>query len=275
MNPPSPQRPSPRSITSGQPAGRPALLLVGHGTRDERGRAEFAALTRQIDQRLPDHDVLACFLEFAEPTIEQAIDQLAAAGTRQVTVMPLLLFAAGHAKRDIPAEVAAGARRHPQLTLRVAAHLGCHAALVELSALRFRQLVANGASREADDATLLLLVGRGSRDADANAEMARFSRLRFEAAPVGWIETCHTAMAEPSLERALTVVGGMPFSQVVVQPHLLFAGELVSRVGVRVAEAAERFSDKNWLVTPHLGAHNLVVQAVLDRSAEVKLAAAL
>ena len=47
--------------------------------------------------------------------------------------------------------------------------------------------------------TLLLMIGRGSHDASANAEAWQFARLRWEAEPVGWLEIGYAAMTEPSL----------------------------------------------------------------------------
>ena len=61
--------------------------------------------------------------------------------------------------------------------------LGCHQAIVELSATRFEQCLAMADRGEADRGeaepvpaadTLLLIVGRGSRDPQANSELARF-----------------------------------------------------------------------------------------------------
>jgi sirohydrochlorin cobaltochelatase len=113
---------------------------------------------------------------------------------------------------------------------------------------------------------LLLLIGRGSYDPTANAEMAQFARLRWEAERTAWYEVGFTAMAEPGLDRAITVAGAMPFSHVVVQPHLLFAGELLERINVAAQQAATRFPEKTWSVTPHLGPSDLLVSAVLDRA---------
>jgi sirohydrochlorin ferrochelatase len=112
--------------------------------------------------------------------------------------------------------------------------------------------------------TLLLMVGRGSHDPDANGEMARFARLRAEKLPVGWLEVCFTAMAEPSLSRALELVAALPLARIVVQPHLLFRGELLERVRATVDNWGRQFPDREWIVTSHLGSHPLLCEAVLE-----------
>jgi sirohydrochlorin cobaltochelatase len=249
-----------QSPASGRQQG---LLIVGHGTRDPDGRAEFLAAAQAIAARSPDVIVEPCFLELAEPTISAAVERLVERGANEnLTVVPLLLFAAGHAKIDLPAAAAEAAAMHPKLQVRQAAPLGCHPALVELSKRRYLEAVKNLPAAPANE-TLLLVVGRGSRDASANAELARFARLRFEACPVGWLETCFAAMAEPSLERALPLVARLPFGRVAVQPHLLFRGELLSRIRRTVESFAAEQRQIEWLIAPHLGPDELVADAAL------------
>jgi sirohydrochlorin cobaltochelatase len=239
------------------------LLLVGHGTHDPAGIAETLSVASQVAERLPDMVVESCFLELADPNPSKAIDRCVELGVRELIVSPLLLFAAGHANRDIPLELANAAARHPGLTLRQSAHLGCHPRLLELSQLRFREAASHVSQHE----TLLLMVGRGSYDPLANSEMAAFSRLRQEQKEVGWTETCFTAMASPSLDAALPVVARMRFATIVVQPHLLFAGELLARVRQAVEQARRDWPEHEWLLTEPLGPHPLLVDALLDRAA--------
>ncbi len=241
-----------------------ALVIIGHGTRDPQGVAEFRQLVDQVATAAPEWIVEPCFLELAEPDVAAGLERAVERGAETVVAMPLLLFAAGHAKRDVPELLDAAKRRHPHVSFRQAAHLGCHPKLIELSVERYRQC----GSFLADD-TLLLLIGRGSYDASANAEMAQFARLRWEAERVGWYEVAFTAMTEPSIDRAIPVVAAMPFSQIVVQPHLLFAGELMDRIRVTVTQARERFPAKIWSLVEHLGPSRQLAEAVLNRAHEV------
>ena len=242
------------------------VLLVAHGTRDELGLQQTRSVAQQLSQRLPQATIDVCFLELAEPTIAAGARRLAERGVRRMTVAPLLLLAAGHAKRDIPRAVAEAARDFPELSIRQAPHLGCHPRVLELSARRFAESL-KGQEAVADEQTLLLMVGRGSTDPEANAEMARFSRLRFEQQPLGRIEICFTAMARPSLGEALAVVGTMEFARIVVQPHLLFAGELATRVRHEAQQAALRWPAREWLFAEPLGSHPLLVEALAELAA--------
>jgi sirohydrochlorin cobaltochelatase len=223
---------------------------------------ELRSVARQLAAACPQAVVEHCFLELAEPTIAEGIARCMEQGVQRLTVQPLLLFAAGHAKRDIPEEVVRAAHKFPPLEVTFSPHLGCHLRMLELSELRFAEAIA---SREPvpDAETLLLMVGRGSRDPSANLEMARFTRLRWERRALGWVETCFTAMTWPSLADGLAAAASLAKRRIVVQPHLLFRGELLTRVQEETAAAA-RQNDKEWILAGHLGPHALLVEALID-----------
>ena len=188
---------------------------------------------------------------------------MAQRGARQIRVVPLLLFAAGHAKRDIPSAVAEAAGTFPGLTIREAPHFGCHEKILELSAERYREALAGHDAVPADQ-TLLVMVGRGSSDDDATAEMLRFAELRRRRTPVAGVETCFLAVARPTLAEALAKAARSDNRRVVVQPHLLFRGELVDEVGRRALAYAARDAGRHWVIAPHLGPAPLLAEAVLE-----------
>ena len=78
------------------------VMLCGHGSRDPRAVAEFAALAETLKQRFPAWPVDYGYLEFATPVIRDGLDRLVAQGARHILAVPGMLFAAGHAKNDIP-----------------------------------------------------------------------------------------------------------------------------------------------------------------------------
>jgi sirohydrochlorin ferrochelatase len=251
-----------------------SLLIVGHGTHDEQGTAEFHETVKQLSARFPRSNVQPCFLELAQPTIAQAVRQLVDRQVREITVVPLLLFAAGHVKRDIPAAVARAVEQaalgSAPIVVRQAGHLGCHQRVLELSVKRFRQAMAmrnptGGGPVPARD-TLLVMVGRGSTDRQANEEMRRFAELRAGLAPVARTEVCFLAMARPSLQTVLNQVVQSPYRRIVVQPHLLFHGQLVAQWHACLQVASQQRPDCQWLVARHLGPDPLLVDAIADRA---------
>jgi sirohydrochlorin cobaltochelatase len=270
------QRRLPRAIESDtfQRSQRVGLLLVGHGTRSQQGADEFRALARLVQTRIEPIPVAAAFLEMAQPTIDQGLAELVARGARHVVVLPLLLFAAGHVRRDIPEAIALAAGRlaADKLTAAQADHLGSHPAIVDLSRRRLAESLQGRAAVAASN-TALLMVGRGSYDESATVEMHRFARLCAERSPLAKTAVAFLAMARPSAKEVLGQLAAQGFQRIVVQPQLLFAGELLDGLRAEVRSHAIEHPDQEWIVTPHLGqdlgqggaVDKLLARAVLDR----------
>jgi len=212
------------------------LLLVGHGTRDEAGVAEFAAFTERLRARLPV-DVAGGFIELSPPPLTDAVAGLYAAGHRRVAAVPLVLVAAGHAKGDMPAALARERQRHPGFTYAYGRPLGPHPALLGLLEERL-DAVLDPAER-AD--TAVLLVGRGSTDPDANAEVCKAARLLWEGRGLAMVETAFVSLARPGVPEGLERCRRLGAERIVVLPYFLFPGVLPDRVAAeaRAFEGAE------------------------------------
>lgn len=266
---------------------RIAVLLVGHGTRDQRGQQEFTELVARLSRARPDLLVGGGYLEIAQPSIGAAVDELVARGATQLVAIPLLLLAAGHAKQDVPEALELAGRRHPRLTMRLAGHLGLHPSLLQLS--RRRRLasrpigfdsgsdslhpptwgeVAVDAGQNADE-RVLLVVGRGSGDHAAQAELREFARLSGELCGERHVRTCFLAMARPSLDERIAELEQSRYRRIVVQPHILFQGDLLERVQTRIRVAAESDRQRTWYLAEHLGPEDELLDTILARGAEV------
>jgi sirohydrochlorin cobaltochelatase len=241
------------------------LLLVGHGSREPVGIEEFHSTARLVAKMAAGWAVEPCFLEFAQPTIDEGFRALAARGVHRVAVVPLLLFSAGHAERDIPAAVAAASAAHPRIVVEQSEHLGCHEKLLALSTSRYLEALTESPRVPAEE-TVLVMVGRGSHDSQATAEMLEFVRLRQQRTRVAHARTAFIAMADPPLERVLDEVISCGCTCVVVQPHILFAGVLLDRMRGVIDDYARRHPHLHWIKVPHLGPSELLSEAILDRA---------
>jgi sirohydrochlorin cobaltochelatase len=241
------------------------LLLVGHGSRERIGIDEFLATAALVAEAAGSTPVEPCFLEFAAPSIADAFEALVRRGARRVCVVPLLLFAAGHARQDIPRAVAHAARRYPEVQVAQSDHLGCHDAVLELSHARYDESLRER-TRVASADTALVLVGRGSHDAEATAEMRQFAALRARCGSAQRVYVGFLAMADPPLESVLEEAAASGAKRIVVQPHLLFGGVLVDRIGAMVARVAARHPHPEWVVAGHLGTSPLIAAAVIGRA---------
>lgn len=242
------------------------MLLVGHGSRDILGRQSFLDLAACVAEQLPEVPVVPGFLELCEPTLADAWQALMQRGVEQVRAVPAILFAAGHAKQDIPAALEAVAGR----PLPLAAHLGLHAAVLQRSRQITDQLLAAQeplpAARQG-----LLLVGRGSSDPEAIAQMHALGQQRRQADRFAVQLIGFVAKAEPTLKAQLDRLGRMNLERVVVQPHLLFGGRVYDEIAEQVVEASFRFAQQQWLLAAPLGPDPLIAQSLRDRFTEVPL----
>ncbi len=244
-----------------------AVLIAAHGSRDESGISEFWEFAESWQRLRPDRLQAAGFLEFARPTIREACDDLVNRGAKRIAVVPAMLMAAGHVKNDVPSEIQEARERHPNIAFVMARPLDIHPGVLTLCHARYRATLAE-CTPVPDEKTLLLLVGRGTSDPDANANVARVARFLWESYRAGWASVAFAGLAEPNVDAALTVCRRMGFERIVVQPYFLFDGILVKRIRETAERHAELDATVEIVTVPHLRTDPLLVQAFEDRAHE-------
>jgi sirohydrochlorin ferrochelatase/(2Fe-2S) ferredoxin len=242
---------------------RTALLMVGHGSRQNDANREFEELVAAYRRHRPELTIAHGYIELADPPVAEALSALAANASR-VVVFPLLLFAAGHVKNDIPLALARVRGEHPAVDFVAARPLGVHPALTELTLQRARQALG----QEREQAQTVVVVGRGSSDPDANADFFKAVRLVEEAAPFQRVLPCFIGVTKPSFEPTLEwAARGRP-ERLLVVPYFLFAGRLVSQLQERLADFAARYPWIKTAVAPHLGIDPKLMAVIDDRVGE-------
>ena len=237
------------------------LLIVGHGTVDERGVAEFRSFVRRVRDRMSGVDVAGGFIELAAPAVTEAWGELAGSGHRDLAAIPLVLVAAGHAKGDIPAALEREVRRHPGTSYRFGRPLGPHPTLLTLLAERIAAVAPP--DRWAD--TAVVLVGRGSTDPDANAEVCKVARLLQETRGFAFVETAFVSLARPDVTGGLARARLLGARNVVVAPYFLFDGVLPQRVGTQATAFADEHPDVDVAVAGYLGDCAGLADLVVER----------
>lgn len=247
------------------PAG-PSLLIIGHGTRDATGVAQFRQLIDLVrDQSagwVPAVD--GGFIELSEPPVSEVVPRLAGVGPAELVAVPLVLSAAGHGKGDIPAALAREQVRHPGLRYRYGRPLGPHPALLDVLETRIDAALA-GAPRAG---THVVLVGRGSTDPDGNAEVAKVARLLWEGRGYADVGLSFVSLAEPSVPAALERARRLGAERIVVAPYFLFAGVLPDRVMAQAGAFAKQHPGIDVRVAGLIGACDELAGLVLERYAE-------
>ncbi|MFD7711144.1 sirohydrochlorin chelatase [Streptomyces sp. NPDC059786] len=248
----------------------PALLIAGHGTRDEAGAEAFRAFVRELDRRNPELPVAGGFIELSPPPLTEAVGDLVARGVRRFAAVPLMLVSAGHAKGDIPAALAREKERHAGISYTYGRPLGPHPSLLAVLERRLDDALAGGAEGAPVDRSevTVLLVGRGSTDPDANAEVHKAARLLWEGRGYAGVETAFVSLAAPDVPSGLDRCARLGARRVVVLPYFLFTGILPDRVRQQTEEWAAAHPELDVRSADVIGPEPELLDLVMERYRE-------
>jgi sirohydrochlorin cobaltochelatase len=244
-------------------SSEPALLIVGHGSRDPRGAEEFHELVSLVRDHAP-MPVEGGFIELSRPPISECVNNLRERGAREVSAVPLMLLAAGHAKDDVPATLVREKLTHPDLDFHYGRALGIRPELLELMDERISAVVPE----EEKEGTAVLIVGRGSSDPDANSDLAKMSRLYFEGRPYPLVETAFVSLAPPSVTEALERCRRLGAGRVAVFSYFLFTGVLEERIREQSWNFAEDNPEMEVRYAGYFGPDARVAALVMERYRE-------
>jgi sirohydrochlorin cobaltochelatase len=244
-------------------SSEPALLIVGHGSRDPRGAEEFQELVSLVRARAP-MPVEGGFIELSRPPISECVNNLRERGAREVSAVPLMLLAAGHAKDDVPATLLREKLTHPDLNFHYGRALGIRPELLELVDERISAVVPE----EEREGTAVLIVGRGSSDPDANSDLAKMARLFFEGRPYPLVETAFVSLAPPSVTEALERCRRLGAGHVAVFSYFLFTGVLEERIREQSRNFAEVNPEMEVRYAGYFGPDARVAALVMERYRE-------
>jgi len=248
----------------------PAILVVGHGTRSVAGVNEFYQLASHIRARFPEQLCATGFLEFCRPTIEEGLHELIEKGARRIISIPGMLMAAGHAKNDIPSELNEFMAQHPGVEITYGVELGVHAKMLRAAKERIEAAEAQFGTDYRREDTLLVLIGRGASDSDANSNICKITRMLWEGMGFGWAETGFSGVTTPLVPDVLQRAAKIGFKNIIVFPYFLFTGRLVDRIYQQADEFQTENPDFKVVKASYLNDHPLVIETLLDRLKETE-----
>ena len=249
------------------PAGT-GVMLCGHGSRNTRAVDEFARLADTLRGRLPGVPVEYGYLEFANPVIHQGLDRLRAGGVSRILAVPGMLFAAGHAKNDIPSVLNTYAAK-AGVDLTYGRELGVDLKMLRAAGDRIQEAIAAAPTEIPRHEPLLVVVGRGASAPAANSNVAKVMRLLWEGMGFGWGEVAYSGVTFPLVAPALEHATRLGYRRIIVFPYFLFTGVLVKRIYDAVDEAAAQHPGIEFLKAPYLNDHPLVIDTFIDRIQEM------
>ncbi|MBF8186095.1 sirohydrochlorin chelatase [Nonomuraea sp. K274] len=272
---------------------KPPLLLIGQGSHDDAYAAEFGRFVHRLRCRLDQTaaDVSGGYLERATPRLSDSVASLVARGHHRFVALPLSL-----SRVSFGAAMALEQQRHPTLMYDSGRPLGPDPRVLALLAERLNEAAAEiikprplelaGARPRlrAVEAlpveeihphvepgeTAVVLVGEGSTDAAANAEVHRVSRLFWETYAYDFmtVETAFVSVTPPGVPGGLERCRRLGAKRVIVVPYLLFAGGLLERVWAQALSYGAGHPDLDIRCAEVIGDCETLADVVIDRYEE-------
>jgi sirohydrochlorin ferrochelatase len=211
------------TLDSGLVTGRvaDAVVLLGHGSPDPAAQESTRALARALTlaQVRP---VQIAYLRHVRPTLREVVRDLAAAGHRRATVVPLLLTTAHHACVDVPKELADCGDLPLSVTPALSGRTG--GPDPRLVTVLSRRLTGLGIGFDA-----VVLSAAGSSDADVSASVAGVAATLASSLHVP-CQAAFATRATPDPGEAVAILRRAGARRVVVVPYLFGPGQLLDKL---------------------------------------------
>jgi len=120
--------------------------------------------------------------------------------------------------------------------------------------------------------TGILIVGHGSRRAEANADVRQAARSIGERGGFALVQPAFLEIEHPRVAEGFTRLVAQGAREVIVHPYFLSPGRHTrGDLPREVSEVAARHSDVGYHITKPLSAHPLVIEASIERIREGKI----
>jgi sirohydrochlorin ferrochelatase len=238
------------------------ILLIGHGSKDPEGIQEYLNFTKLV-QEITSVTVQKSFIEFARPSLKEALTLLAQDDLKKIVGIPLVLLGALHHKNDGPQIINYGRRFYSNVEFCYARALGIHTKVLETARLRIKdQIITN---RLEPNETAVVLISRGSTDPDANSDLYKIARLISDDPDLPeTILPGFVSLSQPDVFKTIKTATKLGYRNIIVMPYFLFTGVLCKRIYSQ-AQLCEAELDIKVFQARHLGPDKNIALAVADR----------
>ncbi|WP_201715002.1 sirohydrochlorin chelatase [Rossellomorea arthrocnemi] len=231
-----------------------AVLYVCHGSRVVKAREEAIAFIKRCQDKVDADIQEISFLELASPSIQEGFGTCVEKGATHVSVVPLLLLTAVHAKKDIPVEISKCRDAYPHIKVNYGRPIGVHDNMAESVIKKIEEAVPMNSS------TAAVLIGRGSTDPDVLRDLDAIADLIYRRTQLSEVKTCYLTGASPSFTETLEYLTHTE-KNVIFIPYLLFTGLLMKGIKKEI----RRTKNDHIFLGNYLGYDPLVEVAFLER----------
>lgn len=234
------------------------ILYISHGSRIPGAISEAIHCVRSVQKQVDIGLQEICFLELAEPTVEQGIAALVNQGATKIAIVPMLLLSAGHYYQDIPEEVSRVQSKYNHITFTYGKPLGVQDRMIDILMDRI-----NETNIPVNVDAKILLVGRGSTHAQTKTDIQKIAALLQQKGKLNDVDTCFLTACDPPFEEALDLALKEHHSQVFIVPYLWFTGVLLGNMEEKIANIHS--ATKQVILCRQLGDHPNIQTVLKER----------
>ncbi|MEE6450427.1 sirohydrochlorin chelatase [Gottfriedia acidiceleris] len=239
-----------------------AILYVCHGSRVKSAVHSAIQFVKKVQKQIDCPVQEISFIELTEPSISVGLENCLRKGAKSVTVLPVLLLSANHAKVDIPLEIVKFQREYPHIKIKIANPIGIHKNMIKLIQKRINEKVKQLKP------TKVLLVGRGSSDPLTINDFNSIVKL-LEANLKHPVLPAFMAVSKPSIHEAWNQLLTEKNDQVIIVPYLFFSGTLMNELKAKLKSLPIEMQNK-WILCETLGYDQLITSIFTERILEAK-----
>jgi len=173
-------------------------------------------------------------------------------------------------KNDIPSVLNAYQAQNPGMSISYGRELGIDLKLIRAAGDRVEEALQKVGDRIPREKTLLMVVGRGASDPDANSNVAKVTRMLWEGLGLGWAETAYSGVTFPLVEPGLEHAARLGYKRIIVFPYFLFTGVLIKRIYHYTDIVAAKHPEIEFVKASYLNDHPLVLDAFAERVEEIR-----
>jgi sirohydrochlorin ferrochelatase len=109
-----------------------ALVIISHGSRSKDAVDAFNQIVEMVRKKDVFDQVTGASMEHNEPTIEDAVALVTAAGAKEITFAPFFLYEGIHIKEDIPRKLNEIFTKYPEVKFKLAKPIGVEPVLADI-----------------------------------------------------------------------------------------------------------------------------------------------
>lgn len=240
-----------------------AILYICHGSRVQSAVHSAINFVKKVQNQIDCPIQEISFIELVEPSIHEGLHNCIQRGATSITVLPVLLLSANHAKIDIPEDIATFQKRFPTVDISIGNPIGVHQNMIELVKKRIYEK-----TKHVNPDSKILLVGRGSSDILTQNDFFNIAKL-LEIKIKRTVIPTYMAVSKPSIHDVWARLLTEKNCPIIVVPYLFFSGTLMNELEEKISSLPKTHRH-NWILCETLGYDYLIASIFQERLLETK-----